>query len=726
MRVLIAFYEKKSRQIEFGDAIFQQSIQSCTVLIICLSVLFGGTLMACVQTDMNLQLLNQSHSPKAIAWADERTSSTISLMEKELVFGANLDSASEILSQSPQIPKFQVVGERIFAFIQDVDSPIGSWRGTDRASFFRGEANWETFIDFDDMENVEQRIWFLDSAQCLAKRCLITLSDRGKDAKEVREFDLETRAFVIDGFLVPEHGAFLQISWVDEDRVLIATTFGDGISNEGGLPASIRLWVRGSQLHEAKVLFEIERSDALLGIEIVNILGQEGFLAHKEREYLMPEYFFVEYSGKQRDLPLPIGSSIMTIVDDRIVLKLAREWHYDDEISFMPGSLVSIDAHQLITNAEISNATLVYEPGQDESVQSVFVANDELHVEMLRAYRSVILRLSASEDDRLLPLPADSYITFDGMGQNTLLFLIQSPLMAPRLVEFNPKTRLLKTLLEHTPDFDSDGLVMRLLTAKSADGTEVEYTVIHHHDLVSSGFNPTLIYGYGGFNVPVTPRYEPLIGKLWLERGGVYVLAHLRGGGERGPAWHQSVLGNNRQRAYDDMIAIIEDLHARNISSPAHTGIMGRSNGGLMVANILLQRPDLINAAIIGGPLTDMLGYHELQPGAIWTSEFGDPRQSKHTRSLLRKISPFHQVQSDADYPAPLIITSLDDDRVHPGHARRLAAKFEQLGHNVLYYEDKQGGHYWELSGGPGPGDWRARSLARAVEYTYLDRQLRK
>jgi len=231
------------------------------------------------------------------------------------------------------------------------------------------------------------------------------------------------------------------------------------------------------------------------------------------------------------------------------------------------------------------------------------------------------------------------------------------------------------------------------------------------------------VYGYGGYDVPLTPRYEPLFGKLWLEPGGVYVHAYLRGGGERGPLWHQGPMLRNRQQPFDDMIAVVEDLERRGYTSPEHLGIMGRSNGGLMVAAVMTQVPEKLGAVVVGGPLIDMLRFHLLPPGASWTGEYGDP-EDPGMRSFLQSYSPYHQLRRDARYPTPLIITSTWDDRVLPGHARRFAARLEALGHDVYYFEDEQGGHYWELAGGPHPGDWRLRARARAVEFTYLARTL--
>ena len=347
-------------------------------------------------------------------------------------------------------------------------------------------------------------------------------------------------------------------------------------------------------------------------------------------------------------------------------------------------------------------------------------------MELLRDYRSAYVVLSPSDNGwqaETLAMPADKFISHIGVQENGLLLNVESPLDPPALSLYDLDSQSLRVVRESGQAFDASNLQMRMLETKSPDGTTISYTIIHDKDLVFDGKRPALVYGYGGFDISVTPRYEPLFGKLWLEKGGVCVHAYLRGGGERGPSWHQAAQLENRQRSYDDMIAILEDLHTHKVSSPDTTGIVGRSNGGLMVANILVQRPDLLNAAIVGGPLTDMLNFDQLHPGAIWAAEFGNPRGTEEEK-VLAGISPIHQPQANVGYPAPLIITSIDDDRVLPGHARRLKAKMQELGHEAYYFEDEQGGHYWELFGGPSPGDWRLRSQARTIEFIHLARAL--
>lgn len=665
--------------------------------------------------------LDERLGARAIDWADGRTSQTIDTFTANPVFDGLLSDAKAVLTRDGQYPRLTYRGDHVFEYYQGADRLLGIWRQSLRRDFLGGTPKWQTLIDLDALAANENRKWFFAGAQCRQNRCLVSLSDNGKDAHEVREFDLDTKQFVTDGFNLPEDKS--SVWWVDSDRVMVAANILGGKANENGYPSSLRLWRRGTPLNTASTLFEAEVTDAFLGAAFVGANNGEGFLATRAVDYYQTETFYVEFGGGRHKLPLPARYRILGLREGQLILNIAENFQPTTGASFEAGSLISIDLSKLLENRKIHNSQLLYKPSEEEAVRSVVASGDHLYIELLRNYRSAIIELSQSDtgwSTRDLPMPENSFISLAGSWENQLLLKTEAPLIPASLSLFQPGTGDKKTVYTASEAFNSSDLEIKLLRTRSKDNTEISYTVMHRKGLKADSQNPTLVYGYGGFNVSITPRYEPIFGKLWLEKGGVYVHAYIRGGGERGPKWHQSALGKDRQLAYDDMIAIIEDLQARKITSPQHTGIMGRSNGGLMVANVMVQRPDLLNAVVIGGPLLDMLTYQLLPPGASWAAEYGDPRDGTSVTDYLSKFSPLHQLRENTSYPVPLIITSLDDDRVLPGHARRFQARMEELDHQAFYFEDKQGGHYWELAGGPAPGDWHLRAKARAIEFTYL------
>ena len=669
--------------------------------------------------------LDDRTGTRAVEWADTRTRQTLEIFAADPKFETLLNDAGNALTRAGRYPRLSYHQDLVLEYYQDAEHPLGIWRQTARQAFFDGTPTWETLIDLDTLSDMEKRKWFFAGAQCRENRCLVSLSDNGKDAHEVREFDLTEKQFVSDGFTLPEDKSSLW--WVDTDSVMVASNLSGGKANENGYPATLRLWSRGQSLSESNILFETKVSDAFTGAAFIGANGGKGFIATRAVDYYNTETFYVEFEGGKYKLPLPSQYRIRGLQDGQLLLTVAQDYQPEENASFEAGSLISIDLQALLENREIRNPQQLYKPSDDEAIRAVSSLGGKLYVALLRDHRSAIVELSQSETGwaaRDLSVPENMFISMAGSQEGQLLLKTEAPFTPASLSLYQPETGALQPVYTSTEAFDTSNLEMHLLRTQSRDGTEISYTIMHQQGLEPNGQNPTLVYGYGGFDVSITPRYEPIFGKLWLEKGGVYVHAYIRGGGERGPRWHQSAMNENRQLAYDDMIAVVEDLQARKISSPQHTGIMGRSNGGLMVANVMVQRPDLLNAVVIGGPLLDMLAYQLLPPGASWTAEYGDPRDGRSVTDYLSQYSPLHRLQKTGDYPTPLLITSLDDDRVLPGHARRFQAKMEQLGHPAFYFEDKQGGHYWELAGGPAPGDWRRRIQARAVEFTYLWNQL--
>lgn len=664
--------------------------------------------------------LDDSTSLRTQAWVARENRATLAALSSVPRFKALEADAAAVLTNPVQLEPVQFIGDGVFQYHQSRAAPLGVWRRASRTSWFAGTPDWQPIIDLDRLSAQDKRKWFFAGASCRAQRCLVRLSDNGKDAVETREFDLASRSFVANGFVVPESKS--RTWWVDEDRLLVAPVLGADSLNRAELPKTLRLWRRGTPLGSAKPLFSIDFEDAMLSAMLIGSGERQGFVAARHTDFERRLYEWVSFDGQRRPLPMPEYAGMMGVVGGDLLLRLNTDWQPAGAAAPLPqGALVAVPLAPLLDRGEVAGTRLLYRPEENDALRGVTVADDVLYLELLHGYRSRIVALSADGTTRALPLPADRFITMLGLEQGRLLLQVEAPLVPPSLVLADPASGALQTLASAAPAFRTDDLVSELRRTTSRDGTPISYTITYRRGLKADGRNPTLIYGYGGYDVPVTPRYEPVFGKLWLERGGVYVHAYLRGGGEHGPAWHRGAMRKNRQQPYDDMAAVVAHLQSSGVSSPASTAIMGRSNGGLMTATVMEQIPQRLAGVVVGGPLIDMLTFHDLQPGGTWTAEYGDPRDPD-MRPFLASYSPMQNIAplDQTRYPRPLIITSRDDDRVLPGHARRFAANLQAAGHRALYWEDAQGGHYWELAGGPAPGDWRLRARARAVEFAYL------
>ncbi|MBW3618316.1 MAG: prolyl oligopeptidase family serine peptidase [Proteobacteria bacterium] len=671
--------------------------------------------------------LDEAHGRRALRWVAAQNRQTLNELRADPQFERLRAGAAAVLTDPGRIPEARIMAGAAYEYRQDRDRPLGVWRRTDTRAYFAGAPVWETVLDLDQLSKAEGRQWLFAGAACQERRCLVRLSDKGKDAGVTREFDLDAKAFVQGGFLIPESKA--RAWWYDRDTLLVAPVLEADSVNESGLPRTVRLWRRGTPLRSAKTLFTGERSDAGLSVSLIRAAGVEGFVVARHPDFFRREYSLVRLDGTRRPLALPPLAEMLGVHEGRLLMRLNAPWGAANQPPLPAGVVAAAPLEPLLRERRIGTLEAIYQPAEGEAVRGAASAPGKLYLELLRNYRSAIVEAAPSPAGewraRTVPLAADGFVSLLGLEQGRLFLKAESPISPEKLLLADPVTGEARVLYARPPAFDPTGLTMQLFEARSRDGTRVAYTVVHRGVLKLDGRNPTLVYGYGGFDVAVTPRYEPIFGKLWVEPGGVYVHAYIRGGGERGPDWHRGAQGVNRQQPYDDMIAVLQDLHARKVASPTTTGIMGRSNGGLMTAVVMEQRPDLMNAVVTGGPLIDMLNYHALPPGASWIAEYGDPRDPK-MRGVLATYSPMQKLAKAGPYPPPLIITSTDDDRVAPGHARRFSARMSALGHKNYYFEDRQGGHYWELAGGPGPGDWRLRSVARAVEFTYLWRRLRE
>lgn len=677
-----------------------------------LSIILTGALaiVGCADSEPvedDFYWLDESFGTRALEWVDNENLKTLKVLATDSRFKIYKSEAESILTDARRVPIGDIKGNHTYNYWQDAEHPYGLWRRSAVQAYLAGKPEWETILDLDQLSMAEGREWFFHGADCRVEtngRCLVRLAHKSQDTKVVREYDLTTKQFVADGFTVPE-GKF-DLWWEDDDTVILAADFGQGTLNESDFAKQLRRWKRGTPLETASIIFESDDMDIGVNAAFIGADGKGSLIAIRGNTFFEREYWMLTSDAEPRQLPLPKSFYFQGVYGDQVLMRLNQDWQPDGHpVELAIGSLVGIPLRQLLEQGTIGTPTVYFNPPEKTAILKTVVSGDTLYLELLDNYRSRIIKLDKDEKgwiEKTLPLEQDHFIQIVGLHNQKLLLSLQSFLNPQRLISYDLASGNTQTLFAAPEQFDASDLVTEMLTTKSADGTVLTYTVMRHRKIKMDGSNPALVYGYGGFDVSITPRYEAVFGKLWLEKGGIYVHAYLRGGGEFGPAGHFGAQLENRQQPYDDMAAIVEDLQARGFTSPEHTGIMGRSNGGLMVAAVMEQHPELMNAVVVGGPLIDMLHYHRLPPGASWMGEYGDPREPD-IRKFIETYSPQQNLRKDAAYPTPLIITSTWDDRVLPGHARRFAAKMAAYSKEALYFEDVQGGHYWELAGGPPP-----------------------
>ena len=663
--------------------------------------------------------LEEVEGARALAWVREQNARSLAFLEGDPRYAEMYRDALAVMTASDRIPYPSFLGDRLANFWQDDLHVRGVWRMTSLASFAAAEPEWETLLDVDALAAAEARNWVFHGASVLPpgyRRALLSLSDGGKDASEGREFDLGTKRFVDRGFVLPEGKQ--SATWLDDDTLIVARDWGPGTMTASGYPFILKRLRRGMPLDQAEELFAGTPDDVSVGASALrNPEGRvEGTLISRQLNFFDSERYLLTDAGPVR-LAVPARSSFRGFVSGQLVFSLEEDWGAD----FPTGALVSLDLAACLAHPEAVTPLLIHAPGPREAIEDVATTRNILLATVYRnvqgsalAYRFegggwVASRLALPEQASLRIVDASeradrAFIDVAGFLTPNALWLVE------------PEAGTASPVKSLPARFDASGLTVEQFEAASSDGTAVPYFVIRSEALRFDGSAPTLLYGYGGFQVSITPSYPGALGRLWLEKGGVYVVANIRGGGEFGPEWHQAALKEHRQRAFDDFIAVAEDLIRRGITSPRRLGIMGGSNGGLLMGAMLTQRPELFRAIVIQVPLLDMLRYHKLLAGASWIAEYGDPELPEEAE-FLRRISPYHNLRPGVVYPEPFFVTSTKDDRVHPGHARKMAAKMAAMGLAFLYYENVDGGH-------SAAANLAEHARRNALEFTYLTRKL--
>ncbi len=643
--------------------------------------------------------LEQVEGPEALAWVKAQNTLSAHTFESSPNFAKAQKDILQILESKEKIPYARKSGEYYYNFWQDEDHIRGLWRRTSFEEYQKEDPTWEIILDVDQLAREEGENWVFKGANRLmpdGDLCLVTLSKGGTDASYVREFNIDKKCFVADGFYLPE--AKSRVAWLDKDRLLVGTDFGEDSLTDSGYPRIIKCLERNQSLDDAQILFAGERSDVSVGASSqVRTDGAYHFLSRATSFFESENYWLKimpDKTFKLVNIPIPKTAELDEVFMGRALILLKDDWEIQNA-TYKAGSLISL-ALDSIESDELDIQSL-FEPSDRMAIESMATTKSHIYVTVNHQVVTEIYQLQLEENHvnmTQVPIPENgsaSIVSADNYSDDILLNY-QNFLTPSTLYACSPEDLQLKAIKSAPHQFDASDLMVEQQMVASHDGTLVPYFLVHKKDIILDGTNPTLLYGYGGFEISLTPSYSATLGKTWLEDGGVYALANIRGGGEFGPAWHQAALKENRQRAYDDFESIARDLIAKNITSPKHLGIQGGSNGGLLVGVAFTQHPELYGAVLCQVPLLDMLKYHTLSAGASWVGEYGSPDDPK-MRKVIEQYSPYHQVRENATYPEVFFMTSTKDDRVHPSHARKMVAKMQQMGHQVYYFETIEGGH---------------------------------
>ncbi|MGA0604572.1 prolyl oligopeptidase family serine peptidase [Phenylobacterium sp. VNQ135] len=688
-----------------------------------LATLFAGVfLMGAAPADNDpYAWMEEIEGTRALEWAKAENARSLPKLQNDPRYAGLYADALKIATAKDRIPSvhFGAEGE-LWDFWQDADHVRGIWRRTSIDSYGSGKPEWRTILDLDALARAENANWVWHSATCLPpeeRLCLVELSNGGKDAAVVREFDSVAGKFVEGGFHLPEAKA--NYAWIDRDTLVVATEWTPGDLTASSYPYILKTLKRGQQLGQAQEVFRGQKAD--VSVSPIVLREADGrvaaVLAARGLDFFNSEYHLLTPQGAVK-LDLPTKSTIQGYVAGRLIVSLEQDWPAG---GFKEGDLVDFDLAAVKAKPTALAGSLVLRPTQSQAVEQVATTKNRLVVALYDNVKGQVLSFARKGDgwtSTKLDLPKDSSIGVSSASDrdDRLILNVTSFLTPSSQWLADAATGAPERLAVMPERFDASGMKVDQFWATSKDGTKVPYFVVSKKDLKLDGSNPTLLYAYGGFQVSQTPAYAQTVGKLWLEKGGVYVIANIRGGGEFGPRWHNAGLKLNRMRVYDDFFAVSEDLIRRKITTPRRLGIMGGSNGGLLMGVALTKRPDLYNAVVIQVPLFDMIGYTHIGAGASWVGEYGDPAIPAE-RTMLESYSPYQNLKPGQKYPLVFLETSTKDDRVHPAHARKAAARLKEYGYDYLYYENIDGGH-------AAAANLNERALRQALEYTYLMQRL--
>ncbi|QMV19915.1 prolyl oligopeptidase family serine peptidase [Granulicella sp. 5B5] len=668
--------------------------------------------------------LEDAHGDRAMAWVKEHNAATAKVFEADPRFAAYAAAALKIAEDPNRLAIPGLRRDEVYNLWRDAAHTHGILRKTSLTDYLAPQPDWHTVIDFDALGKKENVSWVNHGLDCLYPGdglCMVELSAGGEDAATLREFDLHTGNFVDGGFVLPHSKQ--DVDWLDKDTLLVSRDWGPDSMTASGYPYIIKLWKRGTPLDSATEIFRGRPTDISdSAYTLHDAQGHSITLLHRGVTFFESEDYLYTPDGKIAQLAIPKKSGIDGLLDGRLLLEIRQDWTpAGSKTTYTQGSLLQLNLADVLADPAHLKPTIIFAPTSQEFLQGTSTTQSHLILTTLdhvrgRAYVYTPTKKGWSKKPLTLPENVTVGIVSADDKNDDFVLAVTGFLTPSSLWLGDASKGDIKQIKTQPAQFDASKDVVEQLEATSKDGTKVPYFVVHRKDIVYNGQNPTLLYAYGGFEVSETPTYSGYLGKLWLEHGGVYVLANIRGGGEFGPAWHEAGLKTHRQRIYDDFASVGEDLIARKITSTPHLGIMGGSNGGLLMGVEMTQRPDLWHAVVIEVPLLDMLRFEKIAAGASWVGEYGSVDVPEE-RAFLAKISPYNQLKPGVKYPEPFIWTTTKDDRVGPQHARKFAAKMEEFHEPFLYHEITEGGH------GAG-ADLNEEARTYAETYIYLTRKL--
>ena len=690
-----------------------------TAAALALAALAG--VAAAQSVDDPFQWLEDVQGDKALAWAKERNAKTLAVLEARPEYKPIYARTLQILDSKDKIPTPTLMGDTVYNFWKDDQHERGIWRRTTLASYRTAAPQWETVLDVDALAKADGKPWVFHGAICLAPayvRCMVSLSPGGSDASVEREFDTKTKEFVSGGFVLPE--AKSSVAWRDEDTLWLGTDFGPGSLTSSGYPRLVKLWKRGTPASAAATVFEGKAEDVASGgsTEILTD-GRYDVITRTPAFFRGESYLYL--GDRPVRLDIPEDAQPRVFFRDRLLFSLRSDWTpQSGGKTYREGSLLAVTVGDLLGGAR--RFDVLFEPSARVSLAGVDRTRDRVLLQTLDNVRGRLTALSLKDDGSWaraeIPTPGlgDADLTAASAESESFFFTYED-FTTPRSLWLSEKGAAPVQVKSMPVFFDAAGMTTEQLEATSKDGTKIPYFVVRPKGVKADGRAPTLLYAYGGFEISEVPTYSGITGTAWLARGGVYVLANIRGGGEFGPAWHKAAVKEQHIHNFEDFAAVARDLVARKITSARHLGIMGGSQGGLLVGGTMALYPELFHAVVAAVPLADMKRFSHLLAGASWMGEYGDPDKAEDW-AYIQTWSPYQLLKPDAKYPTPFYWTNTKDDRVHPAHARKMVAKLEAQGHPVYYFENTEGGH------GSGAVNKQTAQVT-ALQYAYLWMMLR-